>query len=196
MAGSVLPQVQPWQILLRPLSATQSFPIMDPPPGTTVFARCFRPNIRPIAFPAENSVVNNACESTVYAIATSFGSRGNHTLSAIYSTTTHSQAISLAEPFIKLSSAPSTITAGAVAARALVFIEAANPSIGLMCFIAVGTAEMSTCEITVRKGDVIKKGDQIGMFHFGGCHRNNMFFTMLEPQYSTSSCVKSKIFRR
>jgi phosphatidylserine decarboxylase len=56
----------------------------------------------------------------------------------------------------------------AVATRALIFIQADNPSIGLMCFIAVGMAEVSTCEITVRQGQRLKKGDQMGMFHFGG----------------------------
>lgn len=55
-----------------------------------------------------------------------------------------------------------------VAARALIFIQADNPNIGLMCFIAVGMAEVSTCEVTVKPGDVIKKGQEIGMFHFGG----------------------------
>jgi len=29
-------------------------------------------------------------------------------------------------------------------------------------------AEVSTCEVTVEKGDTVKKGDQLGMFHFGG----------------------------
>ena len=29
-------------------------------------------------------------------------------------------------------------------------------------------AEVSTCDITVKEGDVVKKGQQIGMFHFGG----------------------------
>ncbi len=37
-----------------------------------------------------------------------------------------------------------------------------------MCFIAVGMAEVSTCEITVQEGQVLKKGDEMGMFHFGG----------------------------
>ncbi|KAI9068100.1 hypothetical protein FKP32DRAFT_1672501 [Trametes sanguinea] len=55
-----------------------------------------------------------------------------------------------------------------VAARALIFIEADNPEIGLMCFMAVGMAEVSTCEVTVKPGDVIRKGDQLGSFHFGG----------------------------
>ena len=55
-----------------------------------------------------------------------------------------------------------------VAARAMIYIEADNPQIGLMCFLAVGMAEVSTCEITVYEGQRIKKGEQIGMFHFGG----------------------------
>ncbi|MRW84132.1 phosphatidylserine decarboxylase [Pseudoduganella sp. FT26W] len=55
-----------------------------------------------------------------------------------------------------------------VASRALVFIEADRPGIGLMCFMAVGMAEVSACEITVAEGERVEKGQQIGMFHFGG----------------------------
>lgn len=56
----------------------------------------------------------------------------------------------------------------AVATRALMFIRADNPKIGLMCVVAVGMAEVSSCEITVKPGDHVNKGDQLGMFHFGG----------------------------
>lgn len=62
-----------------------------------------------------------------------------------------------------------------VATRALIFIEADNPAIGLMCFVAVGMAEVSTCEITVKPGQRVKKGHQIGMFHFGGSTHCLMF---------------------
>jgi phosphatidylserine decarboxylase len=55
-----------------------------------------------------------------------------------------------------------------VATRALIFIEADNPNIGLMCVMAVGMAEVSTCQITVYERQRVKKGDQLGMFHFGG----------------------------
>ena len=55
-----------------------------------------------------------------------------------------------------------------VATRAIIFIEADNPHIGLMCFVAVGMAEVSTCEITVYEGQHVTKGEQLGMFHFGG----------------------------
>ena len=55
----------------------------------------------------------------------------------------------------------------AVATRALIFIQCPYP-IGLVCFIAVGMVEVSSCEITVVRGDNIKKGDPLGMFHIGG----------------------------
>lgn len=55
-----------------------------------------------------------------------------------------------------------------LATRAIIFIEADNPAIGLMAFIGIGMDEVSTCEITVKEGQHIKKGDETGMFHFGG----------------------------
>ncbi len=62
-----------------------------------------------------------------------------------------------------------------VATRALIFIEADNSDIGLMCFMPVGMAEVSSCDITEIKkklkarGKVrVKKGAPLGTFHFGG----------------------------
>lgn len=55
-----------------------------------------------------------------------------------------------------------------VATRCLIFIEADNPTIGLMCVIPVGMAEVSSCVVTVREGQRVTKGDQIGYFQFGG----------------------------
>lgn len=55
-----------------------------------------------------------------------------------------------------------------VATRALIFINADNPAIGLMCVVAVGMAEVSSCDITVKPGDHVDKGQELGMFHFGG----------------------------
>lgn len=63
----------------------------------------------------------------------------------------------------------------AVATRAVILIEADNPAIGLMAFVGVGMSEVSTCEITVKEGDRVKKGDQLGMFHFGGSTHCLMF---------------------
>jgi phosphatidylserine decarboxylase len=73
------------------------------------------------------------------------------------------------------------------AARALIFIQAANDAVGLMCFVAVGMAEVSTCEVTVKEGDAVKKGDQLGMFHFGGSTHCLIFRPQtkitFDPQY-------------
>lgn len=56
----------------------------------------------------------------------------------------------------------------AMATRALIFFEADDPIVGLIVFVGIGMAEVSTCEITVQSGQRVNKGDQIGMFHFGG----------------------------
>lgn len=56
----------------------------------------------------------------------------------------------------------------ALSTRAIIFLEADNPKIGLMAFLGVGMTEVSTCEIMVKEGQKVKKGDQLGSFHFGG----------------------------
>lgn len=60
-----------------------------------------------------------------------------------------------------------------LAARSVIFIQADNQDIGLMCFVAVGMSEVSTCEINADLIPVdgpkrVTKGQEIGMFHFGG----------------------------
>lgn len=55
-----------------------------------------------------------------------------------------------------------------VATRALVFIQADNLSIGLMCIVFIGMGEVSSCDIAVKPGQHVTKGDDIGMFHYGG----------------------------
>lgn len=56
----------------------------------------------------------------------------------------------------------------ALATRAIIIIEADNTDIGLVGFVGIGMDEVSTCDITVQEGQHIKKGDELGMFHFGG----------------------------
>ena len=55
-----------------------------------------------------------------------------------------------------------------VATRALIFIEADNPTIGLLCLVPIGMAEVSSCLVTVTVGQHVTKGDQVGYFQFGG----------------------------
>jgi len=86
-----------------------------------------------------------------------------------------------------------------VATRALIFIQARNPKIGLMCFIGVGMVEVSSCEITVRAGQTVKKGQEIGTFHFGGSTHCLVFGPQVRLNFMQSSTdvipVRSAIAR-
>ena len=57
-----------------------------------------------------------------------------------------------------------------VAARAVIIIEAEDPVIGLMAFVAVGMSEVSSCLIgpKVTPGYHIGKGQELGYFQYGG----------------------------
>jgi len=178
------------------------------------FIRAFRPGVRPLEFPEDPNVINSACESTVYRIATDVKEydefwlkqqnyslrhmldsdpfapkfNGGTVYQAFLSTTDYHRWHSpVTGTVIKAYVVPGTYYAlspalrddhailtatqaylSVVATRALVFIESENPLIGLMCFIAVGMIEVSSCDITVRQGDRVKRGDQLGTFHYGG----------------------------
>ncbi|KAF9258023.1 phosphatidylserine decarboxylase-like protein [Marasmius fiardii PR-910] len=81
-----------------------------------------------------------------------------------------------------------------VASRGLIFMERDNPEIGLICFVSVGMAEVSTNEITVEKGQRIRKGDQLGMFHFGGLTHCLIFRpgvnVVFEPKYQVGAKIE------
>lgn len=70
----------------------------------------------------------------------------------------------------------------ALATRALIFIEADNPDIGLMCVIAVGMVEVSSCDITVRAGQHVDKGDELGMVSLSACKPALQPFTYIPPR--------------
>ena len=55
-----------------------------------------------------------------------------------------------------------------VATRSLIFIEADEPAIGLLCVVPIGMGEVSSCRVTVHEGRQVNKGEQIGYFQFGG----------------------------
>jgi len=80
-----------------------------------------------------------------------------------------------------------------LAARALIFIEADNPQIGLMCFVAVGMAEVSTCEITVKEGQKIVKGQETGMFHFGGSTHCLLFRRGVDIHFNPDYKLEDKV---
>lgn len=57
-----------------------------------------------------------------------------------------------------------------VATRAIIVIDADDPVIGLVAFVAVGMVEVSSCTIDpqVTPGHHVAKGQQLGYFQFGG----------------------------
>ena len=57
-----------------------------------------------------------------------------------------------------------------VATRAIILVQADNPAIGLVAFIAVGMVEVSSCVIDpeIRPGQHVDKGGSLGHFQFGG----------------------------
>lgn len=184
------------------------------------FTRTFRPGVRPVTAPDDDSVIANACESAPLQVvkgvrrqdafwlkgqpysldnlldfdprAAAFegGTLYQAFLSALSYHRWHSpvsgtvRSVKVVNGSYYLAnryqgfdnpqgpdpSAPnqSQPFLTAVATRALIFIEADNPRIGLMCVVPVGMAEVSSCEVTVLPGQRIAKGDPLGMFHFGG----------------------------
>ncbi|KAH0835917.1 phosphatidylserine decarboxylase [Lanmaoa asiatica] len=58
---------------------------------------------------------------------------------------------------------------GVSAARGIAIIqpEVTSP-LEWVAFVGIGMVEVSTIDFTVRKGDTVNAGDQLGMFHFGG----------------------------
>jgi phosphatidylserine decarboxylase len=182
------------------------------------FTRTFRfeDGIRPIASPADDSIIANACESLTYKVAHDVKARdqfwvkgqpysvldmldqdplaaqfiggtiyqaflsalsyhrwhapvsgiikkayvipGTYYSEPLYDDFTGSQS---ADPLGE-STSQGYITAAAT--RGCVFIQADNPKIGLLAMLFVGMAEVSTSEITVKEGEKVKKGDQLGMF--------------------------------
>lgn len=71
----------------------------------------------------------------------------------------------------------------AVATRSIIYIEAKNPKIGLMAIVFIGMAEVSSCEFTVKEGQEITKGEELGMFHFGGSSHCMVFRPGVDIQF-------------
>lgn len=57
-----------------------------------------------------------------------------------------------------------------VATRAVILIQADDPVIALMAFVAVGMSEVSSCKLdpAMTPGHHVAKGDELGFFQFGG----------------------------
>ncbi|XP_068724484.1 uncharacterized protein [Montipora capricornis] len=195
------------------------------------FTREFRPGIRPVECPNDDSVVANACESAPYKIftavkkrdyfwikhqrysldfilnmddlakkfhggtvyqaflsATSYHRWHSPVTGTIYKTQLVDGSYYSATHNIQDDPASPNMSQGylaQVAARGIIYIQADNPDIGLMCFVSIGMSEVSSNEITVKEGDKVKKGDQLGMFHFGGSTHCLIFQPRVNIEFDT-----------
>ncbi|KAF8484409.1 phosphatidylserine decarboxylase [Gautieria morchelliformis] len=189
------------------------------------FNRTFRPHVRTLEFPERDDIINGACESVLYNIATAVKERdtfwlkgepyslmhmlnhdpdyaeqfvGGTVFQGFLEVTGyhrwHSPVTGTIKKIVQIEGtyfvqSPATLGEPSMledseadvppflrslafitslTTRALIFIESSNPLIGLMCFMAIGMTEISTCEVTVQENQPITRGDQLGMFHFGG----------------------------
>ena len=57
-----------------------------------------------------------------------------------------------------------------VQTRAIIFIEADDAAIGLVCVMPIGMVEISSCVIAdkIQPGNRVEKGEELGYFQFGG----------------------------
>ncbi|HWZ42363.1 MAG TPA: phosphatidylserine decarboxylase family protein [Candidatus Saccharimonadales bacterium] len=52
--------------------------------------------------------------------------------------------------------------------RGLVFVQSPDPAIGMVCVIPIGITEISSVSFSVKKGDHVAKGAELGYFSYGG----------------------------
>ncbi|KAF7513213.1 hypothetical protein GJ744_010609 [Endocarpon pusillum] len=205
------------------------------------FTRRFRPNIRPIAFPADDSVVANPCESQPLSVTTNIAAKcrfllkeTSHSLfdmldndsyahqfvggtvyqgwlsmsnyhrwhapvsgkvmkilqiRGTYYASDPSQGFENLDPVTGRPSpdrqAPdaSHTLLGSVATRTVVLIRADRTDFGVVGFVAIGMAEVSSCVPTVAVGQHVSKGQDIGSFHFGGSSFCLLFQPEVNPHF-------------
>lgn len=87
----------------------------------------------------------------------------------------------------------STVYMSHVATRALIFIQADDP-IGLMCFVAIGIADVSTCDILEKfRANLprpVVKGEELGMFRYGGSTQCLLFRRGLKLAFAETAVPK------
>lgn len=70
-----------------------------------------------------------------------------------------------------------------VAARSVIIIQSDEAALGIVGFVAVGMAECGSCENKVHKDQRIRKGDQLGSFHYGGSTHCLLFQPHVELEF-------------
>jgi len=80
-----------------------------------------------------------------------------------------------------------------VQTRALIFIDCADPAIGLVCVMPVGMVEISSCVLNakVQPGARVEKGQELGFFQFGGSTHCVIFRPGVIKEFSSSPVVQA-----
>ncbi|KAF8750420.1 phosphatidylserine decarboxylase [Rhizoctonia solani] len=184
------------------------------------FTRQVQSSARPVEQAPAGTVVYNACESTVDRVRYNVQTHDKFWLKgmaySLYDMLNGREDIAkqfVGGQYTRHSSARMTIIAGIApsaakwltqysspqpwltiaAARAIITIQAPGP-IGLVCFIAVGMVEVSTCDIRVKPGDSVSPGTELGMFHFGGSSHAVIFGPHVKLAYRNE--VKPEVHQR
>jgi phosphatidylserine decarboxylase len=71
-----------------------------------------------------------------------------------------------------------------IAARGIIYIDADNPAIGLIAIVYIGIAEVSSVNFAVSPGQHVQKGEQLGMFRYGGSSYCLLFRDGVELEFS------------
>jgi len=81
--------------------------------------------------------------------------------------------------------------------RGLVFIESEDPAISLVCVMPIGITEISSVTISVKEGQTVKKGEELGYFSYGGSSMCLIFqpgtikkFTIPDPNGNNGSPIE------
>ncbi|KAF8993820.1 Phophatidylserine decarboxylase-domain-containing protein [Cyathus striatus] len=162
------------------------------------FTRRFRPGQRPVVDANDSSVINNACESTVYRIAYNVkerdmfwvkGSprRSPGTLVPLFAGGTVFQSYLSTTQYHRWHCPVNGVVHKIVTLPGTYITS--SPWDGH----TGGMVEVSTCEATVRVCQKVKKGQETGMFHFGGSTHCLIFRPQTKISFSPKCRVDEKI---
>ena len=81
-----------------------------------------------------------------------------------------------------------------VQTRAIIFIEADDAAIGLVCVMPIGMVEISSCILAdkIRPGNRIEKGEELGYFQFGGSTHCVIFRPGVIKEFKTTKGMSVK----
>lgn len=82
--------------------------------------------------------------------------------------------------------------AAGVATRGLIYIDSGDPVLGVVCVVPIGLTEVSSLDCFVKTGDMVKKGDTLGQFSFGG----SSFAVVFQPGAIREILVKPPLSGR